>query len=770
LLFKLEGLNTSQKSKRWLLHNSGCEIRGRMNRINLFIPTNCFLENGRFEAFSVPRLQTLLECIGRAVLENGALPAHGPFAFGDSLFPVVRSSLQIVGPRLSEADLRAAFREVVGAPQETVELQLRDAVAAVAGDRSDREALAGVLEQLVPCLRQALRRPGDPAGTSLPEHLPVAKPEDWLAFFPDRLSRFKTGQVLDAFDSWQLMDLRGYGPYGETWRGWVDNHPENATAALKFITDPVVAENFQRHEELFRQILDLEPMSGLVQLRSVYLLGDPPCLESSFVSGYDATGLMRDWSLGSDKSKPDRAAVIIKRLAKIVGTLHQLDPPIVHRGLKPCNILFHPMPDGKVTIWLSDLGWGQLSSARALEQTGPARARLQSKRGSYAPLYASPQQKGGKPPDPLDDVYALGVIWYQLLKRDPSAVPPIGREWAMEFRKDGLTDGHALLLAACLEDNPDNRPADAMVLAAQIDKNFGKGPIDSGSNAFVLKGGSGTAKPLDATKPQTVAAPGNSAPTLADLPRSFKNSIGMEFVLIPAGSFMMGSPVEEKGRHEWENPIHLVHITRPFYLGIHPVTQSQYQQVLNRNPSYFTSRLGGGPNHPVEQVSWDDAIEFCERLTGLALEAADCHLYRLPSEAEWEYACRGGTTTPYHFGETVTLEEVHFFGLNASTYSKVVSTAGKTEKVGSHQGNPRGLFDMHGNVLEWCNDWWSEEYYEESPETDPMGPKEGWHRVVRGGSFSQFVSDCRSASRLGRAPASRLNTVGFRVAMTIPGT
>jgi formylglycine-generating enzyme required for sulfatase activity len=112
---------------------------------------------------------------------------------------------------------------------------------------------------------------------------------------------------------------------------------------------------------------------------------------------------------------------------------------------------------------------------------------------------------------------------------------------------------------------------------------------------------------------------------------------------------------------------------------------------------------------------------------------------------------------------------VHFFGLNASTYSKVVSTAGKTEQVGSHPGNPRGLFDMHGNVLEWCSDWWSEEYYAHSPEADPEGPNHGWHRVVRGGSFSQFAADCRSAARLGRAPGSRLNTVGFRVAITIPG-
>jgi formylglycine-generating enzyme required for sulfatase activity len=212
-----------------------------------------------------------------------------------------------------------------------------------------------------------------------------------------------------------------------------------------------------------------------------------------------------------------------------------------------------------------------------------------------------------------------------------------------------------------------------------------------------------------------------------------------------------------------------VTITRPFYIGIYPVTQAHFERIIGRNPAHFNKAHGGGPDHPVEQVSWEDAVTFCEKLTELSAESEHARLYRLPTEAEWEYACRAGTMTAYSFGPTVGLKQVHFFGLDATVWAQAAAAAGKSEKVGNHAANGWGLFDMHGNVLEWCTDWFSENWYRESPDSDPMGPKHGWQRVARGGSFSQFVTDCRSAARLGRAPGSRLNTLGFRVAMSIPG-
>ena len=714
----------------------------------------------------MPRLQTYFECVAHALCETAAAAPEGTAPIGDSLLAVVRAAHEQIAGQFASEDLCAALREVVAVPQETVDLEMQDAVAMIAGKRPwiKRNELIAYLDLIRPLVRQALRRSGDPAGTSVPQQLPIGKPEDWLIFFPDRLARFKAGETLDAYDSWQLTDLHGFGTFGETWHALTEG-VKNETACLKFITDPRAAADFVRHEDHFLRILQLEPAPGLVPLRSVYLLGDPPCLESAFVSGYDVSGLIRDWRWRDEGVKPDQTAMIIKRVAKIVGGLHTLDEPVVHRGLKPSNILLHPTAEGKVTIWVSDIGWGELSTTFMLERTEQTQAKRQARRGALAPLYASLEQQEGTPPDPRDDVYAIGVIWHQLLKRDLTARAPEGHEWALELRKQGLTDGHARLLASCIDPNPDHRPANGLVLAAQIDANLGK-PSDSRARMYSLQDGSTATGPSVPEVEKRKPASRKLFPSVR--PEVFKNSLGMEFVLLEPGTYEMGSSPEEKGRHAWEGPIHAVTLSQPFYLGVYPVTQAQFEQVMGRNPSHFTRTLGGGPNHPVEQVSWDEAVVFCQKLMQVPEETAACRIYRLPTEAEWEYACRAGAKTPFAFGDTVTLREVHFFGLDAATWAKSASAAGKTTKVDGRPPNAWGLYDMHGNVMEWCQDWWSEDYYAESPDTDPSGPNEGRQKVVRGGSFSQFASDCRSAARLGRALASRLNTVGFRIAMTIP--
>lgn len=211
------------------------------------------------------------------------------------------------------------------------------------------------------------------------------------------------------------------------------------------------------------------------------------------------------------------------------------------------------------------------------------------------------------------------------------------------------------------------------------------------------------------------SAPNVIVSPLPALPPTFRNSIGMDFVLIPAGEFQMGS---DDGSAD-EKPVHLVRITKPFYLGKYQVTQGQWQAVMGNNPSRFKD----DPNRPVEQVSWEDTQEFLRRLS----KKAGGKPYRLPTEAEWEYAARAGSTGAYCFGNDVSqLERYAWHSANAE---------GTTHPVGQLKANAWGLYDMHGNVWEWVSDRYDGAYYQQSPTDDPQGPEQGSARSLRGGSW-----------------------------------
>ena len=247
------------------------------------------------------------------------------------------------------------------------------------------------------------------------------------------------------------------------------------------------------------------------------------------------------------------------------------------------------------------------------------------------------------------------------------------------------------------------------------------------------------------------------------------NSIGMQLVLIPPGEFQMGSPkelIEEElrlhGDDGWyrdhlpaEGPQHRVRITKPYWLGVTDVTQEEYQRVMGSNPSKFQ----GDPKRPVEQVSWDDAVEFCRRLSELPGEKAAKRRYGLPTEAQWEHACRAGTTTRWYSGDDeARLGDVAWFNENAG---------GQTHPVGQKRANAWGLYDMHGNVWEWCQDWYNAYYYKESPMDDPAGPPGGSDRVLRGGGWGYPARDCRSADRYHYVPGYRRYDLGFRASQVL---
>ena len=210
--------------------------------------------------------------------------------------------------------------------------------------------------------------------------------------------------------------------------------------------------------------------------------------------------------------------------------------------------------------------------------------------------------------------------------------------------------------------------------------------------------------------------------------------INLEMVYIPAGEFMMGS-----NERKAEQPIHKVTIKQPFYMGKYPITQAQWIAIMGNNPS-----SSKGDNRPVERVSWDDAVKFCEKLSNLTNQT-----YRLPSEAEWEYACRAGTTTKYYFGETIS-DKLANYGKNV----------GKTTDVGNYPANSFGLYDMYGNVWEWCVDYYQDNY-NNAPTDGSVCENTSKYRVLRGGSWSYDSLNVRSANRF------RLNVwynvIGFRV-------
>jgi formylglycine-generating enzyme required for sulfatase activity len=256
----------------------------------------------------------------------------------------------------------------------------------------------------------------------------------------------------------------------------------------------------------------------------------------------------------------------------------------------------------------------------------------------------------------------------------------------------------------------------------------------------------------DAEPATTAAPPAPGQPFTVPL----SGNVTMDLAPIKAGTFTMGSPDAEAGRLLDEGPQHPVTISKDFWLGKYPVTQAQYQALTGANPSAFKTDL----NLPVECVSWDDAVAYCQKLTEQEKAAGRLpvgYAYQLPTEAQWEYACRAGTTTPY----AGDLEEMSWYDKNS---------AGTTHPVGQKKPNAWGLYDMHGNVRQWCADKYGP--YPSGPVTDPLGTK-GKYRVERGGSWFLDARHCRSAARYSAVPGGiggssgifAMSILGFRVAL-----
>jgi serine/threonine protein kinase len=423
----------------------------------------------------MPRFLHLFRCIGNAVCKQGLRGLASLAPMGDVVFDIAADALNEYRGKGTEKELKAEVESVAQASPAEIQKAAQEVAQQVAAKQplEVRKAVADYLTLVPDAMRQSLRRPADPRGVTVPPNQRIDKPGYLAGMLPGRLPRFKPGDRPLAGAPWQLDKLLGVGGYGEVWKGQHPKLKSIAPVALKFCLDPSAAQTLRNEAALLDRVMEQGQHPGIVPLRQAYLETEPFCLEYEYIDGGDLGGLINELRLKGGLPPPVANRLLL-HLARIVGFAHRLNPAVVHRDLKPANILVKRIEGGKVALWVADFGIGGLAASQALGAAasapeGQKEAEMTAVRGSYTPLYASPQQVEGSDPDPRDDVHALGVIWYQLLTGDLSKTKPSGRGWRRQLQDKGMPAELLELLEACVDDVPDERPADATVLASKFD-------------------------------------------------------------------------------------------------------------------------------------------------------------------------------------------------------------------------------------------------------------------------------------------------------------
>ncbi len=409
---------------------------------------------------------------------------HGGNALGGGIVPIgsiasgvfedwcasTDHSGQQQAPRAAaQARVRAELEAVVQDPR-AYRAQVEQLLGELGADQPEavRQAARTYLNQIPGCVQRSLRRPEDPSGRTVPPGLVLRHAEDLKQLLPERMPRFQPGARPVPGTDLVIEELLGVGGFGEVWKASHQSRPHAAPVALKFCIDEAAARSLRNEIELLDRISRQGRHRGIVELRYTHLEGNAPCLEYEYVEGGDLAGLVVDLHRAG-KASPLNMTRLFCSLVQAVGFAHRMQPPIVHRDLKPTNILTTRV-EKRVVLKVLDFGIGGLAAEqekRQAAETGRP-GGLTTLGGSCTPLYASPQQRRGARPDPRDDVYALGVIWYQMLLGDVTREPPRGGSWKKRLRELGTTSDLLALLEGCLEDDPGDRPADAQVLAQEL--------------------------------------------------------------------------------------------------------------------------------------------------------------------------------------------------------------------------------------------------------------------------------------------------------------
>jgi formylglycine-generating enzyme required for sulfatase activity/serine/threonine protein kinase len=775
-----------------------------------------------------------LSALGSAIWQEVPQALLGFVPFGENIGRIAERFWENLREKQEPAKDKAALEQLVNAPPEEVKAEAKAVADAVAPEAPPevRSRLAATLEMAAPLSRRVLSRSEDPEGKTVPGAMRLDGPLVIGRFIPQGPPRFQEGT---PFQGWVLRERLGVGGFSEVWK---IAHPrdEELTAAVKFFTGDEARGKLGEHEvAVLRQVRRLGAGTGMVRLEDFDEKADPPWIRFEFVPGGDLIRHARQFS-GA------KSTALIRELAEIVGTCHRLSPPVVHRDLKPGNVLMRH-EGGRLRPVIADFGIGGVSAAVELEKartTRPTAVLPTILSGSHTALYASPQQVAGEKPDPRDDVYALGVMWYQFAIGDLSSGPPTGLEWAEELKELGLSDGLVRLLGACVEPKKlEKRPKDAAELAEKIGAAMGQAaktetqapqpqaqPQSPPSTGRKLGGTQGTMKQqveqahtqagdfekageyeraakLIAAVPEHLQQPGylislldraaeataleaelskldregrlewkhraqirrlkelvpllDVSALLADAretPARFTcPTLNAPMVRVPPGEFWMGGHGGKCGKQ------HVV-IDMPFYMGVYPVTQGHWRHITGKNPSYFCK---GGPHNdkvrgltdaeveqfPVERVSWDDVQKFLAELNAREKDTASGWVYRLPTEEEWEFACR----SPVPSGDQSAAQAHCSFSFYTPHPTNSLSSAeanfagrlGRPTKVGSYPPNGLGIHDLHGNVWEWTH----------------TSGRAG--RLICGGSWDYYGHGCAAEWRDSNAPGDAVYSLGFRL-------
>jgi formylglycine-generating enzyme required for sulfatase activity len=532
------------------------------------------------------------------------------------------------------------------------------------------------------------------------------------------------GQLL-RFGKYQIIRRLGGGGFGVTYLAQDLDLARRVVikAPNRDFEDDLEYETFlQRFRREGRRLAAIDH-PNVVRVIELFEEAKIPCLVMEYVQGETLEKVIKSQGCLSEV----RALQYFRKLAEVLQIVHEAD--VIHCDLHPGNIMLRPSREPV----LIDFG-----SAHSLRPGTMTMSRTET---GYTPY----DQRDGTP-QLIWDVYGLAAaLYFTVTGKKPEAA--INRKLfgdslkPPQRHKPELSDwlNEAILKGMALEphDRPPSMEAWAKLLTPP------KRALKSFAFEVVTVDRRGKQQKSERKQAEYFA-------------ENLSEDLTLDMVAIPGGTFQMGS-----NEYDDEKPIHSVTVA-PFFIGKYPVTQAQYEAIMGNNPAHFK-----GEQRPVEEVSWDEAIEFCDRLSQKTGKS-----YRLPSEAEWEYACRAGTTTPFSFGETITTDLVNYDGNYPYGEAPKETYRKETTDVGSFPANAFGLFDLHGNVWEWCLDRWHENYQGAPIDgsawlTENDNRYQNESRLLRGGSWFNLPRNCRSANRYRDGRDYQCSNIGFRVVCAV---